>query len=218
MTSPPRAPRAVYRVYSEEEYLAGVDPFADTGRAAVTQAGQARALQRLMVGAALTGAVGTVGGMVGIATLHGHAARGRQTARSAARSARVRPGGVGVGVGVGGEAGAPQMRRLHVTPWRGSSPSAANERAPTGNGLGPARRLQTHTVVAGPIRRVGEAARTLAVDLPSELPVIQRESVAGVRPASAPAPESAPVASADRGASAQAQSPPREQREFGFER
>jgi len=98
-------PRAVYRVYGEDEYLAGVDPFADfhappaepashlaeggapaPPAAAVTT--REHRLRRLAGAAALTGAVGTVGGTIGLVGLRSHPVD-RQIAANVSPSARI---------------------------------------------------------------------------------------------------------------------------------
>jgi hypothetical protein len=79
-----RRPRAVYRVYDEDEYLAGVDPLPAWEEAEEEPAGElshGRKLQRLAGAAALTGAVGTVGGVVGLAGLRTHATDPREIAQ-----------------------------------------------------------------------------------------------------------------------------------------
>ena len=84
-----RRSRAVYRVYSEEEYLAGADALAAwKRRAAAGEPAHGRRLQRLAGAAALTGAVGTVGGVVGLAGLRTHAVDRREIARRVAPPTR----------------------------------------------------------------------------------------------------------------------------------
>jgi hypothetical protein len=102
---PRRCPRAVYRVYSEEEYLAGADPFPEwepsslgTGantnvRAVPIGSGEARVrsdpnearhglrLRRLLVGAALAGVAGAVGAAIGLAGLARHSEPGAEIAK-----------------------------------------------------------------------------------------------------------------------------------------
>jgi hypothetical protein len=93
MTLLRRRPRAVYRVYSEDEYLAGADPFVDWDAAAELDRdvptaeptahrqkpnmrprghSRERRLHRLAGAAALTGAVGAVGGVIAVAGLRSH--------------------------------------------------------------------------------------------------------------------------------------------------
>jgi len=72
MTLMRRRPRAVYRVYTEEEYLAGVDALGDWQAPSPGEATRGRRLHRLAGAAALSGAVGTVVGVVGFAVLRAH--------------------------------------------------------------------------------------------------------------------------------------------------
>jgi hypothetical protein len=67
-----RQPRAVYRVYDEDEYLAGGDALAGWDAPPAPETKRGRRLQRLAGTAALTGAVGTVGGVIGFAGLRAH--------------------------------------------------------------------------------------------------------------------------------------------------
>jgi hypothetical protein len=73
--------RAAYRLYGEEEYLAGADALADWNGPPTDEPVRGRRLQRLAGAAALTGAVGTVGGVVGLAGLRAHPAGRREIAR-----------------------------------------------------------------------------------------------------------------------------------------
>jgi hypothetical protein len=83
MTRLRRRPRTVYRVYDEDEYLAGADAYPDWDAAPAHETKCGRSLQRLAGAAALTGAVGTVGGVVGLAGLHAHSGdRGEIAERS----------------------------------------------------------------------------------------------------------------------------------------
>ena len=66
MTRLRRRPRAVYRVYSEEEYLAGADALTVWDGPLSDEPKRGRRLQRIAGTAALTGAVGTVAGIVGL--------------------------------------------------------------------------------------------------------------------------------------------------------
>jgi hypothetical protein len=91
-----RRPREVYRVYSEEEYLAGVDPFAEWDAPRAQPVGGGRRLQRFAGAAALTGAVGTVGGVIGLAGLHAHAGARGELAERAVPSIRIAPPRTGV--------------------------------------------------------------------------------------------------------------------------
>jgi len=62
-----RTPRTVYRVYSEEEYFAGADAPTDWQRSPARGALRERRLRRLAGAAALTGAMGTVAGVIAVA-------------------------------------------------------------------------------------------------------------------------------------------------------
>jgi hypothetical protein len=87
VTRPRRRPRTVYRVYGEEEYLAGAVALADCAPPA-DECTRGRRLRRLAGAAALTGAVGTVGGAVGLTALRAHAADRREIAEYRAPYAR----------------------------------------------------------------------------------------------------------------------------------
>lgn len=58
-----RRSRAVYRVYSEEAYFAGVDQLGDWQASPVKRGSRERSLRRLAGALTLTAAVGTVGGV-----------------------------------------------------------------------------------------------------------------------------------------------------------
>jgi hypothetical protein len=88
MTRLRRRPRAVYRVYGEEEYLAGVDALSAREDAPPScecpshEPAHGHRLQRIAGAAALTGAVGAVGGVAGLAGMRAHApARARMLDR-----------------------------------------------------------------------------------------------------------------------------------------
>ncbi len=185
-----RQPRAVYRIYSEDEYLDGVNPFTDWD---VPPPGEetkrGRTLQRFAGAAALTGAVGTVGGVVGL-SLHAHSADRREIAERLVPSIRMaapRESTVQVR--------SVQVRRPHVAQWNRPHRKHANWRAPVRVTLAPVRRIQTHTVVQTPAR-----------------------VVAGSTPQSAPAPVASTAQSTPAEAAAEAAPRPRAQSEFGFER
>ncbi len=154
MTLLARRARPVYRVYTEADYLqAGADPFADWPAAAVAEpaagASRERRLRRLAGAAALTGAVGTVGGLLGSALVNGRstdrlsagaASRLEASTRAAVkvaaelpsrhvRSAVPRARGAGVGGRVGaGRTESARVRARRVTiansPGRGRSGDA----------------------------------------------------------------------------------------------
>jgi hypothetical protein len=74
MTRLRRRSGVAYRVYDEEEYLAGADALAARKEApSAVEPTHGRRLQRFAGAAALTGAVGTVGGVVGLVGLRTHA-------------------------------------------------------------------------------------------------------------------------------------------------
>lgn len=66
-----------YRIVSQQDYLAGIDPFAAASapEVALCPAPRGRRMRRVASAAALTGAVGTVGGVVGLARIHGYTHR-----------------------------------------------------------------------------------------------------------------------------------------------
>lgn len=93
MTRLRRRSRAVYRVYGEEEYLAGADigvgPLPEWEHMPRSEEpAHGRRLQRLAGAAALSGAVGTVGGVVGLAGLRSHAVAHREIAQRVAPPTR----------------------------------------------------------------------------------------------------------------------------------
>ena len=159
-----RSPRAVYRVYSEEEYLAGVDPFADLGVSPVREARRGPRLQRIAGAAALTGAVGTVGGVIGLAGLHTHSGDRLETAE------HVVPERVVPFVGASAPARrAPtaRARTRHVArpspPRRGHAHSGLSQVA-----LVPAHRIQTRPAVQAPARTIVASAPRGAPDARGE--------------------------------------------------
>jgi hypothetical protein len=101
-----RRVRTIYRVYGEEEYLAGADPFPDwdaSPHGEATRGGlgeepphrrrgesthRRHGLRRLAGAAALTGAVGAVGGAIGLAARDGHAVHRRELAQGRAPAVR----------------------------------------------------------------------------------------------------------------------------------
>ncbi len=189
-----REPRAVYRIYSEDEYLAGIDPFTDWDvppPAEETKRG--RTLQRFAGAAALTGAVGTVGGVVGL-SLHAHSAGRREIAERLVPS---------IGMAAPRESASTvqvrsvQVRLPHVAQWNRPHRKHADWRAPVRVTLAPVRRIQTHTVVQTP-------ARVVAVSTPQSAP--------------APVASTAQSTPAEAEAAAAAAARPRAQSEFGFER
>jgi hypothetical protein len=78
VTRPRRRSRTVYRVYGEEEYLAGADALSPGGEVAPPsrpshEPTHGHRLQRIAGAAALTGVVGAVGGVAGLARMRAHA-------------------------------------------------------------------------------------------------------------------------------------------------
>jgi len=73
--------RAVYQVYGEEEYLAGTDALPAWDGPPSDEPKHGRRLQRIAGAAALTGAVGTVWGVIGLAELRARAIDRRELAQ-----------------------------------------------------------------------------------------------------------------------------------------
>jgi hypothetical protein len=204
MTRPRRRSRAVYRVCSEDEYLAGTDPFADWhATPAAEGAGRGRALRRLAGAAALTGAVGTVAGVVALAASRGHAVERREVAaaRLVFSTPTAHPGpGSGAGPSQGPDpsanASTSAVRVTHrpVTHWSRPPAGHMEGREPVRVALIPARRIEASSAVEMP-------ARAIAVSVQREAPA-QDE---------APARRDVPV----QDAPVQQGAPP--QSEFGFE-
>ena len=218
-----RQPRAVYRICGEDEYLAGVDPFADwdiapaesrtslAGRSA-RPAGisRERRLRRLAGAAALTGAVGTVGTTIAVVGLRSHLPA-RQVAANVslpahpAMSAIHRPDTQALPA-------RPALRRdaIHRDWRRGKSghPGPAGGRS---DRIARRRRLGPHTSASTDVTEVAQTV-SVASSAPTGAPSYQ---AAEPRPArDAPAP----VASAAQSPPAEAEPRPRAQSEFGFER
>jgi hypothetical protein len=96
MTRVRRRSRAVYRVYGEEEYLAGADTsVAQEDLSLAAEPASGRGLRRIACATALTGTVGAVGGVVGLAgpRTHARALDRREIAQRIAPSARATPPG-----------------------------------------------------------------------------------------------------------------------------
>jgi hypothetical protein len=216
-----RRPRAVYRVYDEEEYLAGADPLPvweeAHGESPAGAPSHGRKLQRLAGAAALTGAVGTVGGVVGLTGLRTHAADPREIAQRIIAQRIMLP------------ARAASMRGHVSTPVRPARRQTLQPNRP------PSRRARRGKVLAlshGPASRMQTAARTIAVSASTapaarETAVLHftraREASSG-EGSSAEAPSAAPGAPAETASATTATPPaatearPRAQSEFGFER
>jgi hypothetical protein len=86
-----RAPREVYRVYDEEEFLADA-PYDERADASHVGAGEPR-LKRLATVTLLLAAVGALGGLVVLAGASSVARGRRRGARTSAAAARLVPGG-----------------------------------------------------------------------------------------------------------------------------
>lgn len=155
-------PRAVYRVYSEEAYLAGAEGCGEWPALSVTGGSRARRLRRLAGAAALTGALGTVGGMI-VLTGVGVRSSGRRTASNGGprpRAILARVSGT-TRASAGRRAGA--ERRTHA--WRSRSVArgpVAGDRSSVSGHLGSAtaarsalRRRMAASVPAGSVGRVG---------------------------------------------------------------
>jgi hypothetical protein len=216
MTRSRRRPRAAYRVYGEQEYLAGADALGDCdgpapdeepGGGTAARFGQPAGgprLQRLAGAAALTGAVGAVGGVVGLAGLrtHTHALDRREIAQRLAPSPRM-------------TASRGHTNALARAPGRRIPPASPSRRTPARHGT-------SARVSPGSASRARKPARAIAASAP---PVTHRASTASSGPGSATeAPSSTPQApAAAPGAASQEPLAPTEARpaaqsEFGFER
>lgn len=186
-----RAPREVYRVYSEEAYLAGVDELGEWHAPPAKDGSHDRGLRRLGGAAALTGALGALGGVVAFMGLG---------ARSPARL-------------LAGSAMAP----TRVAPSMGVASRASGARRARAFRNGAVQRAGVVTrrvaVTRSPVRR----HRISASGAHSALPL----RMAGVRsasPARAIAGGTTVVYEAARAATAEAPGRSRTQSEFGFER
>lgn len=92
MTLLRRAPREVYRVYSEEEFFAETTPHAEHVDAA-SPGSTERQLQRLAGATVLLVTVGMVGGMIVVSSVSSPASRRRGGARSSTASGSLPPAG-----------------------------------------------------------------------------------------------------------------------------
>lgn len=147
MTRLRRRPRAVYRICSEDEYLAGADPFADGDAPAAGEAKHGRTLQRFAGAAAITGAVGAVGGVVGLVGLHGRSSQRREIAERLVPSVPIASPRRGAST-----AHAAHVAHRHVVhrsrPRRGHTQGTARVQV----ALAPTRRVQARPAVAIPVR------------------------------------------------------------------
>jgi hypothetical protein len=194
MGIPRKADREVYRLYSEEEFLADAFTPIDWSVTAVAGVPRERRLRRLAGLAALTGAMGTVGGAIAVASIGsrapGHRVAGRAEARGAARAV----------AGVAARA-VPRVEAI-----RRSSAPAGRVRAIRRT---PVRRRPAHAHPAGASARVSRtSARSGVRAQPISSPAARSESSG--RAGSVPGPES--------NASTQAPVKPPVHSEFGFER
>ncbi len=246
-----RRPREVYRVCSEDEYLAGIDPFADWDARPVEAASRLteqcapalaaagisreRRLRRFAGAAALTGAVGTVGGTIALVGLRPHAVDRQIAAVSPA--ARLAPTGAGEGASADAGAGAARVvSRVVSSPnvvrgdavqrdgWRRDVVRRASARRELAHRVSPSQRWPR--VVAQRPRlasRPGVGAATVSSSAHtsepgSSAPEPQPARYAPAPVAGVPQDTPAPMAGSSPGAPAEAESRPRAQSEFGFER
>lgn len=209
MTRLHRRPRAVYRVYGEEEYLAGADAFLAAGGpppgdfgdgSTPGNAKHGRRLQRIAGAAALTGAVGTVGGVVGLAGLRAHAVDRREIAKRIVPSVRIRA-----------------LRGHTDTPAHATRRQIRHPGPPRRM---PARRTAPAPVSPGAASRAGTPARAIAVTARRSTPAHRSEiDEISERPPSARQSTPTAVASAAQGPpSATPEARPGARSEFGFER
>jgi hypothetical protein len=198
MTRLRRRPGAVYRVYGEEEYLAGADALAAWVQPPADEPKHGRRLQRIAGAAALTGAVGTVGGVVGLAGVRAHAVDRRKIA----------------------ERIVPPMR---VTALRGSASTSAH--AARRQILRQSRPRRTHahrgmasSVSLAPALHTETTARAVA---PRSTPAHARRAALLTSTEAASGVQEAPAEAAgavQETPPANPEARPRAQSEFGFER
>ncbi len=247
MTLVRRRHRAVYRVYSEDEYLAGVDPFADGDMpvaeltdmashlteqcvprtphvpAATVGAGTSRkrTLRRLAGAAALTGAVGTVGVTVGLVGLRSHPGD-RQIAVAAVVSspARTAPsigGGPRVGMASSTRVTLRREAAHRIGAWHDGEHRGGTDRAPARGKSTRVARRAQGALHAGADVAAKAANARVAQAVPATLEQ-QPEQVAYTPVASTPQETSAPVASTAQSTPTETAHEPQAQSEFGFER
>jgi hypothetical protein len=232
-TLPRRQPRTVYKVYTEEEYLAGADALTDWDAESAQwdeqlpelsvpdvwpldrqdspvqaqpsmRISRERRLQRLACAAALTGAVGTVGGAIGLVAMRSHTGDRQLAASNVVGPARTATAQI-----------APSV--THALPKLRVTSSRVRQRQPLER---PVRAQRTHasrvrSAQGVPARVSRSTARVM------QARVVQAQSA----PAPATAPMVSPAQSAPAVAVSAAQSTPTEaqarppaQSEFGFER
>lgn len=195
MTLLRRAPREVYRVYSEEEFFAETTPHAEDA-GAVSPGGNERQLQRLAGATVLLVTVGVVGGMIVVASVSSPASRRRGGARSSAASRFPPPAGDRV----------------------------ARMQASTGMPVAPARRVDrggTTSHVGGRKQQAGWRRRSLSKPpnrLGPRVAFTQTVSVQDPAQVVLSADAGTPVNVAEPTPGTSAASPQAAQTEFGFER
>jgi hypothetical protein len=202
MTRLRRQPRTVYRVYDEEEYLAGADALAarDATPSQGTKHGGRR--QRIAGAAALTGAVGAVGGVLGLAVLRAHATDRRVLA----------------------EHFGPPMRAAARRRSMSISAGHATRRYVAGRGrsghMRTAKRTPMHLAVAHARRSRMKTSAARAIAVSASYKPVHRSEIDEIsdRPASAAPSAPAEPASVSLQAPAATDTRPRAQSEFGFER
>jgi hypothetical protein len=194
MGIPRKADRDVYRVYSEEEFLADAPTPIEWSLTPVVGLPRERRLRRLAGVAALTGAVGTVGGVVAVASIGSRASGQRVAVRAEVRvAARAVPGVAARAV--------PRVEAI-----RRSSAPVGRVRAIRRT---PVRRRPAHAHPAGASARGSRASTRSGVRAqPIATLATRPESSAPVRTAAEP----------ELNAAAQALAKPAVHSEFGFER
>jgi hypothetical protein len=214
MTRLRRRPRTVYRVYGEEEYLAGADalPLREDAPASrecpSREPAPGRRLQRIAGAAALTGAVGTVGGVLALAELRAHEPAHMLDRRELAR--RIAPPARRASSRAHAHAHTPARltRRRISHPF--ASPRAREDgarsvrlshRPPSPAGAGARRTVVASTPYAGSVR------------VASAVPDVSTETASATSGAPAQAPSAARQSQPGAGEARTAA-----QSEFGFER
>ncbi|MGP0102885.1 MAG: hypothetical protein ACLPUT_14855 [Solirubrobacteraceae bacterium] len=188
MTLLRRAPREVYRVYGEEEFLACADR--DERSESTTSGAGERRLHRVAGATMLLAVAGAVGGLIAITSLSAAAgARRRVGARLLAAT---------------GSFTSSRVARAHV--WR----------EPAGSGWSAQRRMQESH--AGPVRVAPRTRAPRRAAAPQLAIASERTPVVAVRRQGTPIAVATPAQAVRLTASAAAQSQRSGQSEFGFER
>jgi hypothetical protein len=207
VTRPRRRSRTVYRVYGEEEYLAGADALSPGGVAPPSrlshESTHGHRLQRIAGAAALTGAVGAVGGVAGLAGMRAHAPAHmldrHEIARRVAPAVRSAPSRAGASPPLhGGRRHRLPSRHPYVgrtRPVRVSHRSASRDRAGARTAVLMSASRETSVRVASTVQGASTEMASTTSGAPAEV-----SSVASQTP---PAPATARPAA---------------QSEFGFER